>query len=540
MYFLVSLLEMSEWGGTNAESLKAGIDSIFDPVNGKIPLGDYQTKLVSCTADGASVNFGHISGLLTRIGRERNWLLKIHCSNHRIELAVKSAFKDSKFEELDEFYQANFSILKNSGKLKSMVRQAASALGIQFYELSRLTGTRFVGHRFEAFQRLLNMWPAFLTAYGNCLNDQSCAKIKPKVQGLLNKFRSYRRLCLTCTYLDVLDKIRPASKVFEGNGLLAYEIKPTIDLTLVELEDCMNDAGSDHEFLDSHLSRFRLKKDDLGINTLSSEFVKEGDVLKPEASRSMIQFSFDEMHHLNNESRVDASDEKRKVLANLSALLKDRFQDFNHGIYATMNFFDPKNWTDKKDYGNDAIVNFAAHFQSTLASAGYDSTKALREWRMLRNYVKVWLSNVPNEELWKKIIAFKKQEFPNVCLLAEILISISGSNSSVERAFSMLTNMLSDKRLSMKHGRMESILITGANDKNWSTKEREEIIERAVEIYLEKRRKRTVSSLEPPKKVARRFQSEETETVIVMESDEESVISNVSSESSVFYDSESN
>ena len=139
---------MSQWGGTNAESLKAGIDGIFGP-SANIHLGDYQTKLVSCTADGASVNMGHISGLLTRIGRERDWLLKIHCSNHRIELAVKAALavKDSVFEEVDEFYQANFSILKNSGKLKSAVQAAASALGIQAYVLSRLTGTRFVGHR---------------------------------------------------------------------------------------------------------------------------------------------------------------------------------------------------------------------------------------------------------------------------------------------------------------------------------------------------------------------------------------------------------
>ena len=52
----------------------------------------------------------------------------------------------------------------------------------------------------------------------------------------------------------------------------------------------------------------------------------------------------------------------------------------------------------------------------------------------------------------------------------------------------------------MKHKRMESILITGANDKNWTVKERDEIIERAVEIYLEKRRKITLST-EPPRKV---------------------------------------
>ena len=54
-------------------------------------------------------------------------------------------------------------------------------------------------------------------------------------------------------------------------------------------------------------------------------------------------------------------------------------------------------------------------------------------------YVKVWFRNLEVEDLWQKIISFKKDEFPNyVCALVEILIAISGSNSSAERAFSIL------------------------------------------------------------------------------------------------------
>ena len=63
----------------------------------------------------------------------------------------------------------------------------------------------------------------------------------------------------------------------------------------------------------------------------------------------------------------------------------------------------------------------------------------------------------------------------------------------------MLTNMLSDRRLSMKHNRIESVLLIAGNDKNWSAREREEIIERAVGIYLMKRRK--TKTCEPPQKM---------------------------------------
>ena len=45
---------MATFGGTNAGVLKKGLDSVFE--TGNIPIDDYQTKLVSATADGANVN----------------------------------------------------------------------------------------------------------------------------------------------------------------------------------------------------------------------------------------------------------------------------------------------------------------------------------------------------------------------------------------------------------------------------------------------------------------------------------------------------
>ena len=104
-YIYLSLLEMSNFGGTDAESLKTGIDSIFTQ-DSFLPLDettDYTKKFVGATADGASVNLGHISGLLTRLEVSRPWLLKIHCSNHRTELSVGDVFDNkSPFSVVDE------------------------------------------------------------------------------------------------------------------------------------------------------------------------------------------------------------------------------------------------------------------------------------------------------------------------------------------------------------------------------------------------------------------------------------------------------
>ena len=88
----------------------------------------------------------------------------------RIELAVKDAFKQTEFKEVDENYIGIFNLFKHSGKVKGEVAAANKALNIQHYELSKLTGTRFVGHRRTGFSHFLAILPGniiFLYIYGH-------------------------------------------------------------------------------------------------------------------------------------------------------------------------------------------------------------------------------------------------------------------------------------------------------------------------------------------------------------------------------------
>ena len=91
-------------------------------------------------------------------------------------------------------------------------------------------------------------------------------------------------------------------------------------------------------------------------------------------------------------------------------------------------------------------------------------------------------------------MSFKRLQFPNLCLVIELLITIAGSNSAVERAFSVLTLLLNDRRLCMTHETMENLMIVKGNDKVWTEKEKKDILARSVDIYLEKRRKTKLSS----------------------------------------------
>jgi hypothetical protein len=56
---------------------------------------DYAKKIVACGTDGASVMLGSKSGAVQRIREAcgRPWLIAVHCSGHKFELAYKDAVK---------------------------------------------------------------------------------------------------------------------------------------------------------------------------------------------------------------------------------------------------------------------------------------------------------------------------------------------------------------------------------------------------------------------------------------------------------------
>ena len=87
---------------------------------------------------------------------------------------------------------------------------------------------------------------------------------------------------------------------------------------------------------------------------------------------------------------------------------------------------------------------------------------------------------------------------------------LSGSNSTVERQFSILTMMLSDRRLKTSHDLMNFCNALKTNDRNWSEKERSEILRRALEIYLSKSRQKRKND-EPSSNHTVEVQSSESE-----------------------------
>ena len=281
-YLLISLL---------GNAIIDGINSIFQDKKSNFykSSNEFQSKVVSVTADGASVNFGQHSGVLPQLKQDRPWMLKIHCINHRVELSVKSAFSHPLLDNVDKFYKSNFYLLRNSGKLKEMIREAAATIGIAFYNLPKIHGTRFIGHRRRGLTSLLEIWPAIAMAYESYATDnQNIAATRAKVTSLLKKFHSYNFLVIVETYLDLLEVMVPVSKIFETSELLPHQIPPTIKSTLMTLELKIDEIGKEDEFLDSYVRRYKVAAVD-GDDCVSGEFVRAGEKRKKSSNQNLFE-----------------------------------------------------------------------------------------------------------------------------------------------------------------------------------------------------------------------------------------------------------
>ena len=151
-------------------------------------------------------------------------------------------------------------------------------------------------------------------------------------------------------------------------------------------------------------------------------------------------------------------------------------------------------------YGEDQITFLSEHFKVLMIKHNFILSKAIEEWQSYKvcvceNYSKFCALN-----LWKMVLTNRKEEYPQLSLLAQLFLTISGWNSAVERAFLTLTQVITDRHISVNHKSIEEIMIIKCNDANWTEKEKEDIIEWAWEIYCEKRWRKRLDGETPLKK----------------------------------------
>ena len=180
---------------------------------------------------------------------------------------------------------------------------------------------------------------------------------------------------MNCLYLDILEQIVPASRVLEGERLLPFEVETSIQTTIADLTDYLDD---DYDDIDSHIQRFFPKSNSERISgyILESNYNSPQDKSQKLENRKPVKIVFPSDMTLLKEDNVRAGKAIRRVAAEkIIEMLKERLQNLDEEIFSLIKWCNPESWTDEKDYGTDAIREFASHFCVPLSSTVYDETK---------------------------------------------------------------------------------------------------------------------------------------------------------------------
>ena len=279
-------------------------------------------------------------------------------------------------KDAEELYEATRNILKRSGALKAAVQQAADVIGITYYELPKIHGTRFVSHRDRGYRRFVHLLPAIVKSFENYAAQAKNTDTKAKVFGLLTKFRSSKILNM-CGAPDIFEKMQPASLVFKGEGLLAFEIRPTIDMAISELQGMVD--NEDLVEVDSMLRFFQFKTGNDGKTVAAHEYCKAGHEQRKPENREYHTVKIEDITGFHDHSLATIGKKLKSIAVDVIDKLKTRFEDFNNSVFCSMKWLDPQFWLPSVDYGRDQHLTLYSHFKVVLDEAGYEPTKVEKD-----------------------------------------------------------------------------------------------------------------------------------------------------------------
>ena len=195
-------------------------------------LTDYTQKLVGFMSDGASVNFGSKSGLLTKLQTEAGmpWIVGIHCLNHRLELAVKDAFGKTPFDDICTLLNNIHSVFERSPKRLRTLQDVAAVLKESCRKPARSNGTRWIQHKVEAASIVLKQYGLIVSTLASITDDA-------KIVGYAKRLSSLKTLLFMQLFHTLLQPVSNLSKHMLGESVNLLQAQAALEAALITLQN---------------------------------------------------------------------------------------------------------------------------------------------------------------------------------------------------------------------------------------------------------------------------------------------------------------
>lgn len=193
-YPKMKFLKLEQPPNTKAVGILEAIDHAFQDFG----LPDYKQRLVGFCSDGASVMMGERRGVVRLLKDQGNapWILPVWCFAHRLELAIKDAFKNTYMDTVIDVLQLIYYYYKGSAKRNKEAQDIADLMDEHFLKpslASKANGTRWVEHKLLAVTKLIANWKIMIMHIMNYAEDvTNQAADRAKAKGIIAKMLQYK------------------------------------------------------------------------------------------------------------------------------------------------------------------------------------------------------------------------------------------------------------------------------------------------------------------------------------------------------------
>ncbi|KAK6182072.1 hypothetical protein SNE40_009836 [Patella caerulea] len=201
---------------------------------------DFESKWVGFMADGASVNMGKKHGLGELLKKEMDWLIVIHCLNHRLELAAKDTFSGcSEFGDMMAILNSLRSLYNHSPKRLRELRELAEIMEQTVSKPEKALGTRWLQHKRSACNSLIKSFPVIVTHLENIAEDPLAKKEdQSKMKGYLSKLKSFKFVVSYLLYFsEILEPLSKLSLLLQGSSIDLLFAMSCLDTFYTVLKD---------------------------------------------------------------------------------------------------------------------------------------------------------------------------------------------------------------------------------------------------------------------------------------------------------------
>ena len=188
----------------DAPRIVQSIEDAFERIGNKY----FTDKFVGINVDGAGVNLGKHRGVRKLVQEKATWLQVIHCFNHRVELALKNAFKITAFEDINTMLCKLYYLYQKSAKCLSELRSLSETYDKTILKPMKASGIHWIDRKWRAMEIDFKNYGAYIRRLEQLSFTDSQALKQAKIEGHIKKWKQACCIVNIAIYLNVLSPIK--------------------------------------------------------------------------------------------------------------------------------------------------------------------------------------------------------------------------------------------------------------------------------------------------------------------------------------------